>query len=525
MKKLGIGIQELSKFKEQNLIYVDKTKIVHRLVTSGEYYFLSRPRRFGKSLLVNTMKELFLGNREVFEGTWIYDNWEWEESNPVVHIDFTSMDYKNLGLDVALGKELDRIAHLQGIEYTTSHTYAEKFSALIEKLGVENRVAILIDEYDKPIIDFLDKTQRSKAEENRQILKTLYSCLKNRDKYIRILFITGVSKFSRVSIFSELNNLLDITTDKNYSTLTGYTKEEIEANYSDYIERVRADYNMDRQPFLDAVKMWYNGYSWDAENFVFNPFSIISMFATRALDNYWFKSGTPTFLTKLIRERNIDISEYDSSFEVSANALDSYEIEKIDLKVLLFQTGYLTIKERKINPMNYSSIYRLAYPNMEVRDSFYNHLISEYTGIEKTSFYTITEKLKQALEINDIESFMLNLKSLYASIPYDIFIEEREAYYHSVIYLVLRLLSAHTDVEVETNRGRIDAVVQTENYIHVMEFKMGNAEEAIAQIEEKKYYEKYLSDGREIILLGVAFGAEEKNVKDVIEKKIEEAGK
>jgi hypothetical protein len=520
MKKLGIGIQEFSEFKKNNLIYVDKTENIHKLVTSSKYYFLSRPRRFGKSLLVNTMKELFLGNRDLFEGTWIYDNWDWEETNPVIHIDFTSMDYKNLGLDVALGKELDKIAFQKGIEYTTSQTYAEKFSALIEKLGVENRVAILIDEYDKPIIDFLEKPQRVTAEENRQILKTLYSCLKNRDQYIRLLFITGVSKFSRVSIFSELNNLHDITTAEKYSGITGYTLKEIRDNYFQYLNPIMEKYNLDEERFFNTIKLWYNGYSWDAENFLYNPFSILSFLDLQVFDNYWFKSGTPTFLTKLIREQKIDIAKYDDSFIVTAHSFDTYEIDRIALPTLLFQTGYLTIKEKIINPKNMATSYRLAYPNMEVRDSFYEYLIAEYTGIRETSTYELSKSFKTALEEDNTDEFILNLKSLFASIPYDIFIEEREAYYHSVIYLVLRLLGAQTDVEVETNRGRVDAVVFTEKFIHVMEFKMGSAEEAIAQIEEKKYYEKYLSDGREIILLGVAFGAEEKNVKEVIEKKV-----
>lgn len=519
MKKLGIGIQEFSEFKKNNLIYVDKTEIIHKLVNSNKYYFLSRPRRFGKSLLVNTMKELFTGKKELFEGTWIYDNWDWEERHNVIQLSFAKLPYRKLGLEAALELYFDEIAAEYGIRYSQKE-YSGKFIELIRLLGEDNGVAILIDEYDKPIIDFLNKEQRSTADENRQIMKNLYSGLKDSDKYIRLLFITGVSKFSRVSIFSDLNNLLDITTDKNYSTLTGYTNEEIELNYSDYIKQVRSDYNMDKEQFLDIVKLWYNGYSWDGKNFVFNPFSIISMFASRALDNYWFRSGTPTFLTKIIRERNIDLSSFDESFIISGHALDSYEINRIDLKVLLFQTGYLTIKEHMINPKNYSSSYRLAYPNMEVRDSFYNHLLSEYIGVEKSSFGEIIAHLQTALDENNIDEFVIELKSLYASIPYDIFINEREAYYQSVIYLVLRLLGTRIDVEVETSRGRVDAVVYTDRYIYVMEFKPGTAEDAIAQIEEKKYYEPHLSDGRQIILLGVAFGAEEKNIKDVIEKKL-----
>lgn len=520
MKKLGIGIQELSKFKEGNLIYVDKTEIIHRLVTSGEYYFLSRPRRFGKSLLVNTMKELFLGNKELFEETRIYEHWDWEATNPVLHMDFTGLDYKTFGLEKALNMELDRMAKDLGVKLETELSYSGKFIELIRNLGREKKVVILIDEYDKPIIDFLGKGERHIAEENRTVLKHLYSGLKKYDKYIRLLFITGVSKFSRVSIFSELNNLLDITHHEDYSQIAGYTRREIADNYSVYFENVRKKYGMSEEAFWDAVKMWYNGYSWDSENFLYNPFSILNFLSNKSFDNYWFKSGTPTFLTKLIREKNTDIAKYDESFIVTSHSFDTYEIDNISMPTLLFQTGYLTIKEKIINPRNLATSYRLGYPNMEVRDSLYEHLLAEYTGVGKTSSYEITYAFRTALESNDIDSFTLNLKSLYSSIPYDIFIDEREAYYHSVVYLVLRLLGTHVDVELETNRGRVDAVVFTEKYIHVMEFKMGTAEEAISQIEERKYYEKYLSDDREVVLLGVAFGAEEKNVKDVIEKKI-----
>jgi hypothetical protein len=470
------------------------------------------------------MKEMFLGNKELFEGTWIYDKWNWEEKRNVIQISFASLSYKSLGLEKALDVMLDDYAKKYDFEYSKTD-YAAKFVELIQRLGKEKGAVILIDEYDKPIIDFLGKEERHIAEKNRSIMKTLYTGLKDCDKYIRLLFITGVSKFSRVSIFSELNNLNDITNHEDYSQIVGYTRDEIADNYADYCVIVRQKYGMDEEAFWDAVKMWYNGYSWDAENFLYNPFSILSFLSSKSFDNFWFKSGTPTFLTKLIREQRIDIAKFDESFVVSAHSFDTYEIDKISLPTLLFQTGYLTIKEKILNPRNMSSLYRLAYPNMEVRDSLYEHLLSEYTGVGKTSSYEISDSFRKNLEVNDIESFILNLKSLYASIPYDIFIEEREAYYHSVIYLVLRLLGIYTDVEVETNRGRIDAVVFTDKFIHVMEFKMGSAEEAIAQIEEKKYYEKYLSDGREIILLGVAFGAEEKNVKEVIEKKIGEVRK
>ena len=518
MKKLGIGVQTLSKFREDDLIYVDKTKIIYDVITLSDYYFLSRPRRFGKSLLVNTIKEIFEGNKELFEETWIYDKWDFEQTNPVINLEFSGMDYKNLGLEKALERELDKIARKFNISFKNSTTYQEKFLELVETLGKEKRVVILIDEYDKPIIDFLDKDKRHIAEENRQILKNLYSGLKKSDEFIRLLFITGVSKFARVSIFSELNNLEDITMVEKYSQIAGYTTEEIFDNYGSYLNQIKDKYGLENDFFVHTLQQWYDGYSWDAKNFLYNPFSILNLCSSQAFNNYWFKSGTPTFLTKLIRSKNINVSAYDDSFLVSEYGLDSYDIENIDIPTLLFQTGYLTLKERIIDPNDFSSTFRLAYPNKEVRDSFYHYLIGEYTGFDRTHFYEFTSRIKESLEQNDIEEFILNLKALYASIPYDIFINNLEAYYHTVVYLILRLLGLRISVEVETARGRLDAIVKTDKYIYVMEFKMGTADQALKQIEDRKYYEPYQNEVQQLILMGIAFDEDVKNIHEYLVK-------
>ena len=523
MKNLSTGTQELSIFKENNYIYVDKTEIIQKLISSGRYYFLSRPRRFGKSLLVNTMEELFLGNKRLFEKTWIYDKWNFEDKSPVIKISFDSLAYAELGLKAVLEKELDKIAKQHKINYNNAEVYSEKFKELIEKLGKEKPVTILIDEYDKPIIDYIENNKRDEALKNRDILKEFYSVIKNLDGYIKLFFVTGVSKFSKVSIFSELNNLTDITIDENYSTLTGYTENEIIENYPEYLKEIEKKFKISRNVLLKNIKLWYDGYSWDGENFVYNPFSVLTLFQKRSFNNYWFNTGTPTFLTKMIREKNIDIDKFETSFEVKSGLFDSYDLTNIDINVLLFQAGYLTIKEKIINSQNFSESYILSYPNKEVKDSFYDYLIGEFTGLDKTDFFERIKALQIELENNNVERFIIILKTLYSNIPSEIFIKENESYYHTVIFLILKLLRADIiEVEKQTNQGRIDAVIFTKKYIFVIEFKMSTVNVALRQIKKKKYYEPYLSDKREIFCIGVAFNKVKRNIKEYKIKTIDE---
>ena len=522
MKNLSTGTQELSIFKEKNYIYVDKTKIINKLISSGRYYFLSRPRRFGKSLLVNTMQELFSGNKNLFENTWIYDKWNFEDKYPVIKISLSGIGLEKLKLDDALNLIIDEIAEKNKIKLNKP-TFSLRFKELIEILGKEKSVVILIDEYDKPIIDFLETEMMDTATKNRKILKEFYSVIKDLDKYIKLLFITGVSKFSKVSFFSELNNLTDITIDENFSQIVGYTEKEIIDNYSDYLLQIENKFKITRKRLLDAMKFWYNGYSWDGEKFVYNPFSVLTLFQKKSFNNYWFNTGTPTFLTKIIREKNIDVDEFESSSDIKSGLFDSYDITNIEPNILLFQAGYLTIKEKIVDFEDFSESYKLAYPNREVRDSFYDYLAGEFTGMDKTRFFEITKRLQNYLENNDVENFILQLKSIYAGIPSEIFIAEREYYYHTVIYLILKLLKVNdVKVEKQTNQGRIDAVIFTKKYIFVMEFKMSSVNMALKQIKGKKYYEPYLSDGREIYCVGVAFDKKKRNIKEYKIKTIDE---
>lgn len=507
MKHLPIGIYTFSDFKKGNYLYIDKTKNIYNLFADkGKYYFLSRPRRFGKSLLVSTLKEIFSGNKELFEDLWIYDKLTWER-HPVIHLDFLGLEYRGRE---ALIKTLHFLVNQNAKEYgiqLKEEEHDKRFKELIIELSKENRVVILVDEYDKPIIDFVDR--KDIAKENRDVLKTFYGAIKGADEYLKFVFITGVSKFSKVSVFSDLNNLRDITISTSFSTMLGYTEEELLHYFNDRIEKMA---HGRKDELIADIRKWYNGYSWDGKQFVYNPLSILQLFQEERFDNYWFSTGTPTFLVKSIRNNKIDVMRLEN-YETTKLLFDSYEIERFNVFALLFQTGYLTIKEIK-EVSRTQNIYRLSFPNEEVKESFLDYLAADYTGKLPDEMGYLVYKLQEAIINANVDEFVALLKSLFASVPHDIFIKEKEAYYHTVIYLLLKLLGININAEVETNIGRIDGVLETESHIFIMEFKMGMASEALNQIKEKKYYEKYLPTPKKIKIVGVGFDMEEKNIKE-----------
>lgn len=508
MKKLPLGIQSFSKLIEGDYIYVDKTKDIYGLFAEGgQYYFLSRPRRFGKSLLISTLSELFSGNKELFKGLWIYDKIQWEK-HPVIHIDFTKINYETPeALKTSLKKWLDTIAQAYGIALDKGSAYQERFAELIEKLSVNGSVVVLVDEYDKPIIDFVEN--REIAEANRKILANFFVILKPADQYLKFAFLTGVSKFSRVSVFSGLNNLRDITLSKQFSTLLGYTHEELLHYFGGYLDRLADEMDMDKSSLVEKAREWYNGYSWDGKHFIYNPFSILNLFNENTFGNYWFASGTPTFLTKLVKRQSGTLPALDR-LPVTDYAFDSYDVDRMEIAPLLFQTGYLTIKE--IFLKNDERKYRLDYPNREVKQSFLTYLFREFTRQDVVFSTRILERIAKTVRDDDPEGLIRELTSLFASIPYQLFTGANEAFYHMVVYLVLKLSGAVIVSEAPTNLGRMDAVLETEKKVYIMEFKMGSEREAIDQIKEKNYHEKYLNTGKEIVLLGIGFHREKRNI-------------
>ena len=516
MKKLGLGIQELSEFQEKNLIYVDKTDIIHKLIEDGKYYFFSRPRRFGKSLLINTLYEIFSGNKELFQECSIYDKWNWEEKNPVIKISFAEINYRKHGLEEALEISLLEQAKSHGVVFETS-SYGERFLELIKKTGKKKPVAILIDEYDKPIIDYLEKSEFEQAQKNREILKTLYAGIKDQDKYIHFLFMTGVSKFSKVSIFSDLNHLTDITLHYKFATLLGYSEDEIKKYYGDYLNPIAKNLNLSHTKLLEKIKEWYDGYSWDGVNFLYNPYSILNLFYAEAFKNFWFETGTPTFLIKRLKAEDKKIHESINK-SVKETAFNKYDVDNMNLTAIMFQTGYLTIK--KVDRIE--GKYLLDYPNKEVRDSFLDFAVEHYANSSTDEMTYVVDTLTEALDNKDMQSFFTALQSLFSSITVKQLekVKEYEGFYHSIIYIVLKIVGIKIDCEIQSSFGTTDAVITTDDYIYVIEFKMGKAISAIEQIKKKKYYQPYLSDKREVLIVGFGFDKAKRNLDDFLLEEI-----
>ncbi len=497
--KYPIGIQTFSDLRNDGYVYIDKTQYIYQLL-QGKYYFLSRPRRFGKSLLISTLSDIFSGNKDLFQGLWIEDKIAWE-SYPIIRFDFGKADFKELGLRKSIQIKLEEIAKKHEIKFS-AEGIGNRFEELIKKLSVEKKVAILVDEYDKPIIEYLGKEEIHKAMENRDILKEFYSVIKGLDAHIQFFFLTGVSKFSKVSIFSDLNNLQDLTLHPAYSSLLGYTQAELEFYFGERIKEIAESQGVTYQNLIDKIRFWYNGYAWLGKEKVYNPFSILNFMDSGDFRNYWFETGTPTFLVKMMRE-NFDYNIEEITTDEAM--LGNFRIESLNEITLLFQTGYLTIKEREEN------IYTLGYPNKEVKNSLTNYLLQEFSNSMNVSspVWHISKDLKK----KDIESVVSRFNTLFANIPYQIFEEKQESFYHAILFLAFQLLGYYAQAEVSTSKGRIDAVVQYEDKIFVMEFKVNDsAESAIAQIKAKNYHQKYLNQDKEVILLG--FACQNKGIAD-----------
>ncbi len=506
MQKLPVGIQDFRKIREDGYLYVDKTQYIYELALQSGYYFLSRPRRFGKSLLVSTLKELFEGSKELFEGLWIEEHWDWDKANPVLHIPFSSLGYKELGLDRALHRHLDKIIETKDFD-VEEESLSQKFEELLKAFAqTEGRVVLLIDEYDKPIIDYLGG-EIEQAKENQQILKNFYSVIKDSDPYIRMVFITGVSKFSRVSIFSDLNNLYDITLSDSYAAMLGYTQEELEAFFARHLKDFCEKKNYNREEALAQIRRWYNGYSWNGEAFVYNPFSILLFFKDHKFINYWFKTATPTFLINLIRKEVY----YDfDGVKVGDAAFDSFDIEHLDIITLLFQTGYLTIKKYDAG----RELYTLGYPNREVKKSMLEYLVHAFSNTSATQVRAYAFDVADALEEEDLEKVRDVFNILLYNLPYQLH-QKAESFYHAIVHLFFTYMGLDVQSEVSTARGRADSIVEFDDKIYCFEFKLDrSAQEALEQLKNRGYADKYRNTGKKIILIGVNFSSEKREVDE-----------
>ncbi len=506
LKKLPIGIQTFEKIRTEDYLYVDKTESLHHLISdSGGYYFLARPRRFGKSLTLSTIKAIYSGQRELFAGLWIEQHHDWSKIHPVIHMSFSSIGHKTLGLETAITAELQILSQDFGIKLEESGI-DRQFRELIRKTAQQQgKVVLLIDEYDKPLIDYVDNIEQAKV--NQQILKNFYSVIKDSDPYLEFMLITGVSKFSKVSVFSDLNNLYDLTLDDSTATLTGYTQTELEHYFEPYLSIVENPLKLSRTELLAKLQHWYNGYSWNTEHYVYNPFSILNFFQAKRFRNFWFETGTPTFLIKLIRR---DWLYKLDKLEISERAFSSYDIEQLQTIPILFQTGYLTLKS-----CDEHGLYQLDYPNAEVKEALLEYMISDLRQ-EQTALNTpLVVHLHKAFQANDLEQVIQIIKSIFKTIPSHIFIQKAEAYYHSLIYLVFFYLGQYSESEINTSNGRLDCVVKTSSHIYIIEFKLDkSAQIALEQIKQRGYADKYRLDERSKILLGINFSSQEKTVDD-----------
>jgi hypothetical protein len=512
MQRLPIGEQSFRKIREADMLYIDKTEHIHRLLTDASYYFLSRPRRFGKSLTLATIDEIFGGNKDLFKGLWIENKWDWSKTNPVIHISFSTIGYREVGLSKALVLVLNQYAKQFEIQLESA-TPGIMLRELILKISAKiGKVVVLIDEYDKPLIDYLDKDEINIAKENQKILKTFYAGLKDKDcqNALRFLIITGVSKFSQVSVFSDLNYLSDLTLNPNFGALVGYTQKELEHSFKDHIKQVikksKGKYN--RKSILAAIKEWYNGYSWNMKDFVYNPFSILQFFNNEQFQDYWFKTGTPTFLMKVMGEKRFFNL---NNLKVNKTLFESYDLDNLEVRSLLFQTGYLTIKKIDFR----TGEYTLDYPNREVEEAMHDHLIGLLLNRMAADSTRPILIMEQAFIQNDVAKVVTVINTMLKDLPSHVVNGKDEHFYHSLVHLHFRYLGLFINSEVHTSDGRMDAVVQTDTHIYILEFKLDeSAQAALGQINDKKYADKFALENKILVKIGINFNSKKKSVDD-----------
>ncbi len=498
-KKLPIGIQNLREIREEGHYYVDKTEFALRLIGQGKYYFLSRPRRFGKSLFLDTLKELFEGKRGLFEGLHADGRWDWSVHYPVIRISFSDGVLQSRAeLSDKMDEILDAYAKQFGVRLDEP-TLSGRFRSLIVQVatGQGRSAVVLVDEYDKPILDNIGEP--GIALQMREGLRDFYSVIKGADAHLKFVFLTGVSKFSKVSLFSGLNNLNDITVDAEYSALCGYTDADIDTVFAPEL----ALGDIDRE----QIREWYNGYNWTGEA-VYNPFDLLLLFSKREFRPYWYETGTPTFLFKLLSQREVFLPEL-GQLQTDAALLGTFDVGNITTEALMFQAGYLTIAEQ-INRFG-KYLYRLRYPNREVQQSLNDSLLRDWTP-KPTESIRFQSRLGDLLLANDLAGMGEHLKAFYASLPNEWFannpIARYEGYYASVFYALFASLGLEITVEASSNPGRLDMVMRFGGRVYIFEFKLVGDEadgSALRQIKEKNYAAPFVGRGEPVHLIGIEF--------------------
>lgn len=525
-RKIPIGIQSFEDLRRKNFLYVDKTLYAFKLANLGKVYFLSRPRRFGKSLFLSTLKAYFLGQKELFKGLYIEKaeekraeiekNEAWGEY-PVFYLDFNVGRYD---LDGALAESLDYFLKKEEKIYRLKNegdSFGKRFQSLIEtaynKTG--KQAVILVDEYDKPLLQTMGVNE-ALNEEYRNTLKAFYSVIKTCDQYIRFAFLTGVTKFSKISISSDLNNLQDISMLNDYAEICGLTQAEIEKTFKPEIERLAKNTKNSYDKMLEELKKRYDGYKFSVlGESVYNPFSILSTLDSGELKNYWFATGTPTFLVNYLKDAHYNIPDLDGKVELDESMLNEYRADTKDPIPILFQSGYLTIKEY-IEEVN---MYRLGFPNDEVRYSFLENLVPAYSSLRPDETGVSIWKFVEDIRAGNVDDFMDRMQAIIAGVPYDNLPKDklklREQNHQTAVYLIFKLMGQFVQTEIHCAKGRADCIVHTKDSIYIFEFKLmsaGTAEDAIVQIKENGYAAQFKTSSKKIILIGSSFNEEERTI-------------
>lgn len=507
--KYPIGIQNFEKLRKDGYIYVDKTALIYQLVDSGSYYFLSRPRRFGKSLLMSTLEAYFEGKRELFEGLAIekLEN-DWVK-RPVLHLDLNTEKYEN---PESLEKILNDTLYQWEKKYGTEPTETSlplRFKGIIRRACEQtgHRVAILVDEYDKPMLQAIGNEELQKSF--RSTLQAFYSVIKTMDGSIKFVLLTGVTKFGKISVFSALNNLMDLSMWNKYVGLCGITEQELHDNFDEGIHELAQVQGMTVEQVCAELKECYDGYHFTENSIgIYNPFSLLNTFAKQKFGNYWFETGTPTYLVELLKLHHYDL-QHMANVETDEDTLNSVDSSSTNPIPVIYQSGYLTIKDydRRFGT------YYLGFPNREVDEGFMKFLLPYYADTNKVDVSFHITKFVREVETGDYDAFFCRLQSFFADTPYEL-VRELELHYQNVLFIVYKLIGFYVKAEYHTSQGRIDLVLQTDRFIYLMEFKFeGSAEEALRQINEKNYALPFAADPRKLFKIGINFSNEMRNIE------------
>ena len=516
MRKYPVGIQSFESLRKEGYLYIDKTELIYRLISTGKYYFLSRPRRFGKSLLISTIEAYYSGQKELFQGLFIdgtEKNWI---SYPILHFDLSAQKYDSAeSLYDILNDILAKWEKKYGTE-PSEVSLSLRFQGIIQRAAEKagKGVVILVDEYDKPMLQAIGNDNLQNTY--RDTLKAFYGALKSKDQYIQFALLTGVTKFSKVSIFSDLKNLMDISLDKRYAELCGITENEIHTWLEEDLYDLAANTNMSYEQVCTSLKERYDGFHFTEDsNGLYNPFSLLNTFARMKFGNYWFETGTPSYLAQLLKQNKYNLTRLSNEVVTNdlLNGIDTLANSPIPV---LYQSGYLTIKDYNSR----FNVYTLGFPNKEVEEGFISYLLPYYAHVQPAESAFQIMSFIDEIEKGKIEAFFLRLQSFFADTPYEM-IRDLELHYQNVFFILFKLLGFYTEAEYHTSEGRIDLLVKTGKFIYLMEFKLeGTAEEALAQINEKHYAIPFQADGRRIFKIGVNFSSKTRNIQKWIVEEI-----